>query len=94
MVPEVGERYLGTVVRVVDFGGAFISLTPGKDGLLHVTQLRKLNGGKRVDSVEDVVKVGQKLEVEIREIDARGKISLAVTEDDEKEGSEESSEEK
>ncbi|MGY5763854.1 polyribonucleotide nucleotidyltransferase [Brachybacterium sp. DNPG3] len=82
MVPEVGERYLGTVVRVVDFG-AFVSLTPGKDGLLHVTQLRKLNGGKRVDSVEDVVKVGQKIEVEIREIDARGKISLAVPEDDE-----------
>ncbi len=81
MVPEVGERYIGTVVRVVDFG-AFISLTPGKDGLLHVTQLRKLNGGKRVENVEDVVKVGQKVEVEIREIDARGKISLAVVEDE------------
>ncbi|WP_170931870.1 polyribonucleotide nucleotidyltransferase [Brachybacterium massiliense] len=81
MVPEIGERYLGTVVRVVDFG-AFVSLTPGKDGLLHVTQLRKLNGGKRVDNVEDVAKVGQKIEVEIREIDARGKISLAVIEDE------------
>ena len=81
MVPEVGERYLGTVVRVVDFG-AFVSLTPGKDGLLHVTQLRKLNGGKRVDNVEDVAKVGQKIEVEIREIDARGKISLAAIEDE------------
>ncbi|WP_460477945.1 polyribonucleotide nucleotidyltransferase [Brachybacterium huguangmaarense] len=81
MVPEVGERYVGTVVRVVDFG-AFVSLTPGKDGLLHVTQLRKLNDGKRVESVEDVVKVGQKVEVEIREIDPRGKISLAVVEDD------------
>ncbi|MFC0675532.1 polyribonucleotide nucleotidyltransferase [Brachybacterium hainanense] len=80
-VPEVGERYLGTVVRVVDFG-AFVSLTPGKDGLLHVTQLRKLNDGKRVDNVEDVVKVGTKIEVEIREIDARGKISLAVVEDE------------
>ncbi len=81
MVPEIGERYLGTVVRVVDFG-AFVSLTPGKDGLLHVTQLRKLNGGKRVENVEDVAKVGQKIEVEIREIDARGKISLAVIEDE------------
>ncbi|MEE1649191.1 polyribonucleotide nucleotidyltransferase [Brachybacterium sp. J144] len=80
-VPEVGERYLGTVVRVVDFG-AFVSLTPGKDGLLHVTQLRKLNDGKRVDNVEDVAKVGQKIEVEIREIDARGKISLAVIDDE------------
>ncbi|MDU4692800.1 MAG: polyribonucleotide nucleotidyltransferase [Dermabacter sp.] len=81
LVPEVGERYLGTVVRVVDFG-AFISLTPGKDGLLHVSQLRKLNGGKRVESVEDFVSVGQKLEVEIREIDSRGKISLAVAADE------------
>ncbi len=81
LVPEVGERYLGTVVRVVDFG-AFVSLTPGKDGLLHVTQLRKLNGGKRVESVEDVVSVGQKIEVEIREIDSRGKIALAVTVDE------------
>ena len=81
MVPEVGERYLGTVVRVVDFG-ACVSLTPGKDGLLHVTQLRKLNGGKRVENVEDVAKVGQKIEVEIREIDARGKISLATIEDE------------
>ena len=87
MVPEIGERYLGTVVRVVDFG-AFISLTPGKDGLLHVTQLRKLNGGKRVDNVEDVATVGQKIEVEIREIDARGKISLAVIEEDEAESAE------
>ncbi|UQN31671.1 polyribonucleotide nucleotidyltransferase [Brachybacterium kimchii] len=92
MVPEVGERYLGTVVRVVDFG-AFVSLTPGKDGLLHVTQLRKLNDGKRVDNVEDVAKVGQKIEVEIREIDARGKISLAIAEDDAEEtGSDEGSE--
>lgn len=80
-VPEVGERYLGTVVRVVDFG-AFVSLTPGKDGLLHVTQLRKMNDGRRVENVEDVVSVGTKVEVEIREIDARGKISLAVVEDD------------
>lgn len=91
-VPEVGERYLGTVVRVVDFG-AFVSLTPGKDGLLHVTQLRKLNDGKRVENVEDVAKVGQKIEVEIREVDARGKISLAVSEDDEKPSEESSSDE-
>ena len=89
MVPEVGERYLGTVVRVVDFG-AFVSLTPGKDGLLHVTQLRKLNGGKRVENVEGVAKVGQKIEVEIREIDNRGKISLAVLEDEKDEAPAES----
>ena len=76
-------------MRVVDFG-AFISLTPGKDGLLHVTQLRKLNGGKRVEDVEDVAKVGQKIEVEIREIDSRGKISLAVLEDEKDEAPSES----
>ncbi|WP_372699992.1 polyribonucleotide nucleotidyltransferase [Arthrobacter sp. JSM 101049] len=76
MVPEVGERYLGTVVKLTTFG-AFVSLTPGKDGLLHISELRKLAGGKRVDDVEDVVSVGQKLQVEITKVDDRGKLSLA-----------------
>ncbi|MFW0179301.1 polyribonucleotide nucleotidyltransferase [Rothia sp. CCM 9418] len=75
-VPEVGERYLGTVVKTTTFG-AFISLTPGKDGLLHISELRKLNDGKRVNDVEDVVSVGQKIQVEIAKIDDRGKLSLA-----------------
>ena len=75
-VPEVGERYLGTVVKVTDFG-AFISLTPGKDGLLHISEMRKLNDGKRVVDAEDVVSVGQKVQVEITKIDDRGKLSLA-----------------
>lgn len=75
-VPEVGERYLGTVVKTTTFG-AFVSLTPGKDGLLHVTELRKLNGGNRVNDVEDVVSVGQKVQVEITKIDDRGKLSLS-----------------
>ncbi|QGF24923.1 polyribonucleotide nucleotidyltransferase [Raineyella fluvialis] len=75
-MPEVGERYLGTVVKVVNFG-AFVSLLPGKDGLLHVTKLRELNDGKRVENVEDVVKVGQKIQVEVTEVDDRGKLSLA-----------------
>ncbi|RKW70788.1 polyribonucleotide nucleotidyltransferase [Galactobacter caseinivorans] len=75
-VPEVGERYLGTVVKLTTFG-AFVSLTPGKDGLLHVTELRKLNDGKRVDDVEDVVSVGQRIQVEITKVDDRGKLSLA-----------------
>ena len=57
--------------------GAFVSLLPGKDGLLHITKLRALNDGKRVESVEDVVEVGQKIQVEIVEIDDRGKLSLA-----------------
>jgi polyribonucleotide nucleotidyltransferase len=75
-MPEVGERYLGTVVKTTNFG-AFVSLLPGKDGLLHITKLRALTDGKRVESVEDVVEVGQKIQVEIVEIDDRGKLSLA-----------------
>ena len=74
-MPEVGERYLGTVVKTTNFG-AFVSLLPGKDGLLHISKLRSLAGGKRVDNVEDVVSVGQKIQVEIGEIDDRGKLSL------------------
>ena len=93
-VPEVGERYLGTVVKTMSFG-AFVSLTPGKDGLLHISELRKLNDGKRVEDVEDVVGVGQKVQVEITKIDDRGKLSLAPVvdgEDEDSEGSDEESE--
>jgi len=75
-VPEVGERYLGTVVKTTTFG-AFISLTPGKDGLLHISEMRKLNDNKRVNEVDDVVSVGQKVQVEITKVDDRGKLSLA-----------------
>lgn len=84
-VPEVGERYLGTVVKTTSFG-AFISLTPGKDGLLHISELRKLNDGKRVDEVDDIVAVGSKLQVEIAKVDDRGKLSLVpvIDEDDQK----------
>jgi len=74
--PEVGERFLGTVVKIATFG-AFVSLTPGKDGLLHISEVRKLAGGKRVENVEDVLGVGQKIQVEITKIDDRGKLSLA-----------------
>ena len=74
-MPEVGERYLGTVVKTTNFG-AFVSLLPGKDGLLHITKLRALVGGKRVENVDDVVSVGQKIQVEIAEVDDRGKLSL------------------
>jgi polyribonucleotide nucleotidyltransferase len=74
-MPEIGERYLGTVVKTTNFG-AFVSLMPGKDGLLHISKLRGLAGGKRVDAVEDVVSVGQKIQVQIAEIDDRGKLSL------------------
>jgi polyribonucleotide nucleotidyltransferase len=78
-MPEVGERFLGTVVKTTTFG-AFISLLPGKDGLLHVTQIRKLHGGRRIENIDDVVKVGDKIQVEIREIDDRGKLSLVPVE--------------
>jgi polyribonucleotide nucleotidyltransferase len=74
-MPEVGERYLGTVVKIAQFG-AFVSLLPGKDGLLHVSQIRKMHGGKRIENIEDVMKVGDKVQVEIGEIDPKGKLSL------------------
>jgi polyribonucleotide nucleotidyltransferase len=73
--PEKGERYLGTVVKITAFG-AFVSLLPGKDGLLHISKMRPLSGGQRVENVEDVLSVGQKLQVEINEVDDRGKLSL------------------
>ncbi len=76
-MPEVGERFLGTVVKTTTFG-AFVSLLPGKDGLLHISEVRKLVGGKRIDNVDDVVKIGQKIQVELKEIDPRGKLSLAA----------------
>ena len=77
-MPKVGERFLGTVVKTAAFG-AFVSLLPGKDGLVHIS---KLGQGKRVNKVEDVVNVGDKLQVEIADIDARGKISLVLVKDD------------
>ncbi|MGP6171332.1 polyribonucleotide nucleotidyltransferase [Microbacterium sp. A196] len=79
--PEVGEQFLGTVVKIASFG-AFVSLLPGKDGLLHVTEVRKLAGGKRVENVDDVLSVGQKLLVKITKIDDRGKLSLEPVLDD------------
>ena len=80
-MPEVGERYLGTVVKTTNFG-AFVSLLPGKDGLLHISKLRALAGGKRVESVDDVLSVGQKIQVEVGEIDDRGKLSLVPVVED------------
>ncbi|MQY02846.1 Polyribonucleotide nucleotidyltransferase [Actinomadura sp. RB68] len=78
-MPEIGERYLGTVVKTTTFG-AFVSLLPGKDGLLHVSQIRKLHGGARIENVEDVISVGSKIQVEVTEIDQRGKLSLVPVE--------------
>jgi polyribonucleotide nucleotidyltransferase len=78
-VPEVGEQYLGTIVKLAAFG-AFISLMPGRDGLLHVSEMKSLSDGKRIENVEDVVSVGQKIQVEIAKIDDRGKLSLKMVE--------------
>jgi polyribonucleotide nucleotidyltransferase len=75
-MPEVGERYLGTVVKTTNFG-AFVSLMPGRDGLLHISEVKKLAPGKkRLENVEEVLKVGDKVQVEIKEVDPRGKLSL------------------
>jgi polyribonucleotide nucleotidyltransferase len=86
-MPEVGERYLGTVVKTTTFG-AFVSLLPGKDGLLHVSQIRKLHGGARIENIDDVIKVGEKVQVEVTEIDSRGKLSLVPVEVVERESAE------
>src|SRR5580692_3964299 len=77
-MPKTGERFLGTVVKTTDFG-AFVSLLPGRDGLVHIS---KLGRGKRIAKVEDVVNVGDKLRVEIADIDKRGKISLVLVDED------------
>ena len=77
-LPKVGERFLGTVVKTAAFG-AFVSLVPGKDGLVHIS---KLGNGKRIGKVEDVCKVGDKIRVEVTDIDNRGKISLIPVVDD------------
>jgi polyribonucleotide nucleotidyltransferase len=71
-MPKVGDKFLGTVVKTAPFG-AFISLLPGRDGLLHIS---KVGNGKRVERVEDFLNVGDKVEVQIAEIDARGKVYL------------------
>jgi polyribonucleotide nucleotidyltransferase len=69
--PEVGDKYLGTVVKTTNFG-AFVELAPGKDGLIHISKMSKT----RIDRVEDVLNVGDKVEVEIEGIDNLGRIDL------------------
>ena len=72
---SVGDKFNGSVVKLATFG-AFINLAPGKDGLLHISQIRKMHGGKRIENLEEVMKVGEKIEVVINEIDPKGKYSL------------------
>ena len=72
---SVGDKFNGSVVKLATFG-AFVNLAPGKDGLLHISQIRKMYGGKRIENLEEVMKVGEKIEVVINEIDPKGKYSL------------------
>ena len=76
-IPEAGETYNGKVVKTTSFG-AFVNLTPGTDGLLHISQIRNLADGERIDAVEDVLKEGDTVEVVVQGVDDRGKISLAI----------------
>ena len=69
---EVGSVYLGKVVRITDFG-AFVEVLPGKDGLVHISQLAK----ERVNKVEDVVKIGDEIMVKCIEIDKQGRVNLS-----------------
>jgi len=72
---SVGDKFNGSVVKLATFG-AFVNLAPGKDGLLHISQIRKMHGGKRIENLEEVMKVGEKIDVVINEIDPKGKYSL------------------
>ena len=69
---ELGAVYMGRVVNITKFG-AFVNILPGRDGLVHIS---KLGGGKRINSVEDVLELGQEIEVRVEEIDDKGKVSL------------------
>jgi len=69
---KIGETYLGTVTRIMNFG-AFVAVLPGKEGLVHISQLAP----NRVESVEDVVKVGDQVMVKVTEIDSQGRINLS-----------------
>ena len=75
---EMGAVYPGKVVNITKFG-AFVNILPGRDGLVHIS---KLGGGKRIDRVEDVVSLGDEIEVRVEDIDPNGKISLRLTSDD------------
>ncbi|BDR52376.1 polyribonucleotide nucleotidyltransferase [Bombiscardovia nodaiensis] len=76
-LPETGETYNGKVVKTTSFG-AFVNLTPGTDGLLHISQIRNLANGERIDAVEDVLQEGDEVQVIVQGVDDRGKISLAI----------------
>ena len=70
---ELGKVYNGRVVNITKFG-AFVNILPGRDGLVHIS---KLGRGKRINAVEDVLSLGQEIEVRVDEIDDKGKVSLS-----------------
>ena len=72
---EVGQIYEGTVARIVDFG-AFVTILPGKDGLLHISQIAE----NRVENVSDYLSEGQDVEVVVLDVDQRGRIKLSIKE--------------
>jgi polyribonucleotide nucleotidyltransferase len=74
---ELGAIYNGKVVNLTKFG-AFVNVLPGRDGLLHISKLSSLAGGKRVGAVEDVLTLGQAIEVRVDDIDPQGKVSLSL----------------
>jgi len=74
---EVGAVYAGKVVNITKFG-AFVNVLPGRDGLLHISKLSSLAGGKRINNVEDVLTLGQPVEVRVDDIDPQGKVSLSL----------------
>jgi polyribonucleotide nucleotidyltransferase len=74
---DVGAVYAGKVVNITKFG-AFVNVLPGRDGLLHISKLSSLAGGKRINNVEDVLTLGQPVEVRVDDIDPQGKVSLSL----------------
>ncbi len=72
-VPEIGERYTGTVVRIMQFG-AFVEISSACDGMIHISKLST----KRIERVEDVVKIGDKVEVEVIKVDEKGRVDLKL----------------
>ena len=72
---KVGEIYMGTVARIVDFG-AFVTILPGKDGLVHISQI----ANQRIENVTDVLSEGQQVRVKVLDVDPRGRIKLSIKE--------------
>jgi polyribonucleotide nucleotidyltransferase len=72
---EVGAVYKGTVARIVDFG-AFVNILPGKDGLVHISQI----ANERVENVSDHLSEGQEIDVKVLDVDQRGRIKLSIKE--------------